>query len=122
MPRLLIVDDEENVRNALKRWFELGGFEVDLAEDGVVAVERVQERAYDAITMDLQMPRMSGTKAIEEIKQVRPEVPIVILTGFHSHPGKVTESGAAKVMTKPVSLRDLEEAIRGLIEPQADAP
>ena len=119
MPRLLIVDDEENVRNALKRWFELGGFEVDLAEDGGVAIERVNERHYDAITMDLQMPRMSGTQAIEEIKRIRPDIPVVILTGFHSHPGKVTDSGASKVMTKPVSLRDLEGAIRSLIEAAA---
>ena len=114
--RLLIVDDEENVRNALQRWFELAGYEVELAEDGVVAVEKATETDYDAITMDLQMPRMNGTDAIRHIKEARPEIPIIILTGYHAQPQLVVSSGAVKVLSKPVSLRELETAVREAIE------
>jgi CheY-like chemotaxis protein len=113
--RLLIVDDEENVRNALQRWFELAGYEVELAEDGVIAVEKATESEYDAITMDLQMPRMNGTEAIKHIKKARPNVPIIILTGYHAQPQLVVESGAVKVLAKPVSLRELESAVREAI-------
>ena len=115
-PRLLIVDDEENVRNALQRWFELAGYEVELAEDGVVAVEKAAQTNFDAITMDLQMPRMNGTEAIKHIKQSRPETPIIILTGYHAQPQLVVESGAVRVLSKPVSLRELESAVREAIE------
>lgn len=115
-PRLLIVDDEENVRSALQRWFELAGYEVELAEDGVIAVEKARESDFDAITMDLQMPRMNGTEAIRHIKHSRPEIPIIILTGYHAQPHLVVDSGAVRVLSKPVSLRELESAVREAIE------
>lgn len=120
-PRLLIVDDEENVRAALKRWFELAGYEVELAGDGLEAVEKAGQTVFDAITMDLQMPRMNGTEAIERIKQDQPAVPIIILTGYHAQPGTVINTGAVKVLSKPVSLRELETAVREAIEGNGQA-
>jgi len=114
-PKILIVDDEENVRNALSRWFELAGFYVDLAEDEHVAVERCQNDTYDIITMDLEMPRMNGVEAITRIKELHPKVPIVVLTGYHPRPEKVIEVGAARILNKPLSLRELEQEIRVLL-------
>lgn len=114
-PRLLIVDDEHGIRAALDRWFSLRGFEVDQAADGREALECCRKKQYDIITMDLEMPKMGGLEAIPAIRKFQPRVPIVVLTGYVQDGGAALESGAAKVLTKPVRLRELEEELRGLL-------
>lgn len=114
--RILVVDDEENIRFALKRWFEVCGFEVDLAEDGLSAVQKCAVNNYDIITMDLEMPRMNGAEAITEIKIYHPDVPIIVFTGYCDNSDEAAQCGAAKVLSKPLSLRKLEEEVRRLLQ------
>lgn len=114
-PRILIVDDEENVRKALMRWFEAGGYSVAVAKDGAEAVELCQAGDFDVITMDLEMPRMNGREAIAAIRSTRPNVPILILTGFLGDPDGMHNYGASKVLYKPISLRELESEVRNLV-------
>lgn len=114
-PRILVVDDEENIRLALNRWFEMSGFEVDTAEDGIVAVEKCRCTRYDVITMDLVMPRMDGSSAIDAIRRLNPDVPILVLSG---HPDRVSSpqtSGATKVLAKPMLLSELEQEVRAVL-------
>lgn len=113
--RILIVDDEENVRRTLRSWFERTDFDVDIAADGQAAVELCRANEYDVITMDIEMPRMNGIEAISHIRTLHPEVPIVILTGFSSDMHGTRNAGAQKVLNKPVSLRDLEKEVRELL-------
>lgn len=115
-PRILVVDDEENIRYALNRWFEMSGFDVDTAEDGVVAVEKCRSTRYDVITMDLVMPRMDGSAAIGAIRELNPDVPILVLSGFPDRVSDVTTLGATKILAKPVMLSELEQEIRGLLK------
>ena len=121
-PRILIVEDEYNVRDALDRWFTLRGFEADEAEDGMQAVEKCNRNCYDIITMDLEMPRMNGMEAISIIQKIRPSVPIVVLTGFLPDPNGFTMSGVAQVVTKPVPLRDLETIVRNVLSQSGNSP
>jgi len=114
-PRILIVDDEENVRKALMRWFEAGGYDVSAAKDGADAVEMCASNDYDVITMDLEMPRMNGREAIAAIREKRPNVPILILTGYLGDPEGMHNYGAAKVLFKPISLRELEAEVRKVV-------
>jgi CheY-like chemotaxis protein len=114
-PRILVVDDEENIRYALKRWFEVCGFDVDLAEDGLAAVQKCAINDYAVITMDLEMPRMTGSEAIAEIKIYHPDVPIIIFTGYSENSEELAFSGASMVLSKPLSLRKLEEEVRRLM-------
>ena len=114
-PRMLVVDDEENIRYALNRWFEMSGFDVDTAEDGAVAVEKCKAVQYDVITMDLVMPRMDGSTAIGAIRQMDPDVPIVVLSGFTDKAREDACAGATRVLAKPVLLRELEQEIRALL-------
>lgn len=114
-PRILIVDDEENIRYALRRWFEVCGFEVDLAEDGLAAVQKCAINDYAVITMDLEMPRMNGSEAIPEIKLYHPDVPIIVFTGYSDSSEDAALSGATTILSKPLSLRKLEEEVRRLI-------
>lgn len=114
-PKILIVDDESSIRTALQRWFTIRGFDVDQAADGVEAVDKCQEQCYDIVTMDLEMPRMNGLEAIVALRKFRPEVPIVVLTGYMREGQSAMSYGATKVMTKPVRLVDLETQIRELL-------
>lgn len=114
-PRILIVEDEFNVRDALNRWFTLRGFEADNAEDGAAAIEKCRHNVYDIITMDLEMPRMNGMEAISIIQKSHPTVPIVVLTGFLPDPSGFSMAGVAQIVTKPVPLKDLEAIVRKVL-------
>jgi len=109
--KILIVDDEESIRTALERWFVLRGYGVILAEDGVEAVEKTKHSRFDIVLMDLEMPRMNGRDAIDKIKSFCPDLPIMVFTGFAENSTTVLESGAAKVLTKPIRLRELEAEV-----------
>lgn len=114
-PRILVVDDEENIRYALDRWFQMSGFDVDTAEDGAVAVEKCRQSRYDVITMDLVMPKMDGATAIGAIRSLNPDVPILVLSGFPDRTADAPALGATKVLAKPVLLSELEQEVRALL-------
>jgi len=112
---MLVVDDEENIRTALQRWFEASGFTVDVAPDGAEALEKCMRAEYDVVTMDLEMPRMDGVEAIAAIRNVCPGVPILVLTGFLGRANEAIRHGATKILAKPLSLRKLEEEVRAIL-------
>ena len=114
-PRILIVDDESGIRAALSRWFKIRGFEVEEAENGLEAIEKCLENDYDVVTMDLEMPGMGGLEAIVVIKESYPALPIVVLTGYVRDSEAALNNGAAKVLTKPLRLKELEEEVRELL-------
>lgn len=119
---MLVVDDEENIRAALQRWFEASGFTVDAAPDGADAVQMCSVTPYDIVTMDLEMPRMDGIDAIAAIRRVRPGVPIVVLTGFLGRAEEALRHGATKILAKPLSLRKLEEEVRAILSEAQSSP
>lgn len=112
---ILVVEDEENIRTALTRWFELRGFDAEQACDGLEAVQMCDSKRYDIITMDLEMPRMNGVQAIGQIREKYPDIPIVVLTGYLSHTEESSLAGASRVLAKPMPLRELEKVVRELI-------
>lgn len=114
---ILIVDDEPGIRSALGSWLTAKGFRVDTAVDGLEAMEKCRETAYDLITMDLEMPRMGGLEAIPAIKRIQPDVPIVVLTGYLKNEESALTAGAIRVLAKPLRLSHLEEEIRLVLRP-----
>jgi DNA-binding NtrC family response regulator len=107
--QVLIVDDERWVREVLRDFCKLtDAIEVDLAENGVEAVEKLKRRSYDLITMDLIMPEMSGVDALTAIKQVAPTTKVIVITGNATD--KLIQSagveGACRLLHKPVRLDD----------------
>ena len=114
-PRLLVVDDEENIRSALTRWFGAKGFDVDTAEDGHIAVDKCRSSRYDAVTMDLEMPRMNGNQAATIIREMYPDLPIIILTGYFDQFQPPLPKNVAKILVKPLSLLVLEREVRKAI-------
>ena len=113
---ILIVDDEASVRSAMDQWLRMRGFETDTANDGAEAVEKCRFNRYEIVTMDLEMPRMSGVEAIQLIKRDHPELPIIVLTGFANDVEKLHRVTVEAVLVKPIRMHELESAIRVIID------
>ena len=114
-PLILIVDDDPTIRVAMDRWFKVRGFDTDVAEDGVEAVEKCRNNYYDVVTMDLEMPRMNGIDAIRIIKQDVPNIPIIVLTGYARNADQLQNMGVERILTKPLRMMELEKEVRRIV-------
>jgi len=114
--KLLIVDDDDNVRHALARWFWLKGYQVEQASDGIEAIERASKEGFDLISLDLEMPRMGGIEALAQLRVLQPSTPVVILTGYARSTEDILSAGASKVVMKPLRLAQFEEEVRALLQ------
>ena len=101
--RLLVVDDEADIRLGLRRLAASVGATVHEAENGVAAVELLERHGADVILTDLMMPRMSGAELLVEVKRRSPETEVVILTGYGTMQSAIQclQGGAAHFLTKP---------------------
>jgi CheY-like chemotaxis protein len=113
---VLIVDDERYVREVFRDFCQITKVcSVDIVSSGLEAVEKVKNNIYDLITLDLIMPEISGIDALIKIKDICPQVPVMVVTG-NATDKLVDEAGllgACKVMYKPVSL---ENFVNGVVE------
>ena len=78
--KILIVDDEEMIREVLREYAEFEGYEVFEAEDGMEAVRLCRENDYDVILMDIMMPHLDGFSAVKEIKKAK-DIPVIMQIG-----------------------------------------
>jgi PAS domain S-box-containing protein len=115
---VLVVEDEEGVREVVRRMLERLGFEVITAEDGIAALERLEahQGAFAAVLLDLTMPRMTGQEALHEIRRLRPDVPMVLMSGYTEQEvaSKLldTAGGATGFLQKPFLPEDLTSVLR----------
>ena len=79
MARILICDDEEKILNVLKEYCLFNGYEVDMAHDGLEALDKVEQNNYDCIIIDIMMPKMDGFEAVKNIKKYK-NIPIIIMS------------------------------------------
>src|SRR4030043_437133 len=79
---LLIVDDEEVIREGMRRILSAEGYHVDTSASGRTAIEKIQEQDFDVVITDLKMPGMDGMEVLKTIKILQPEVPVIIITGY----------------------------------------
>jgi CheY-like chemotaxis protein len=111
--RIMVVDDDQNIRLVLKYRLEKEGYHVLLAGDGVDALEKVKAEKPDLIILDLAMPRMDGFGFLEEIRGNGSadsiSAPVIVLTayGFERNRARSLELGAVEFVTKPFSPRQL---------------
>ncbi len=108
MSRLLVVDDEPQIRKLIRKYAEFDGFEVEEAENGMQAVERVRKEQFDAVIMDIMMPELDGFSACREIRRGS-TVPIIMLSARGEEYDKINgfEFGADDYVVKPFSPREL---------------
>ena len=106
---ILIVDDNEDIRANIKDILDDMGYEVDTAEDGPSALERVRERSYDVALVDFKMPGMDGAELYREIRRIRPEIVAIMITAYAGSNGAqlALDAGTWKVLRKPVDFAEL---------------
>lgn len=114
---ILLVEDEENLREALKLNLELEGYDVTSAVDGAAALNAVQGEYFDLIIMDVMLPEMDGITVTETIRINNNEVPILILSAKNSSADRVLglKKGADDYLTKPFNLEELLLRVHKLI-------
>lgn len=102
-PRVLVADDEASIRELLSKTLALADYDVDLANDGRSALERLRTTQYDLLITDLKMPGVDGLSVIREARRYRPELPIVIITGFSTEASAIEalNLGVSGYLTKP---------------------
>jgi len=118
--RILVIDDEEPIRETLRLGLEPEGYEVVTAADGPEGLERFADGAgWDLVLLDQRMPEMDGLEVLQRLRAANRSVPVMLLTAHGSIEltGKSLASGARGFLTKPISLRSLREVVRKALEP-----
>jgi CheY-like chemotaxis protein len=117
---VLLVDDEETVRHVAKAILESVGFNVKTAENGEEAVEVFRQAAdeVDIVLMDMTMPQMNGETAFLRLREIDPEVRVVMASGYSEHEATshITSKNLAGFIQKPFRAADLVAKLRGLLE------
>ena len=108
-PRILLVDDEERFRTNLKKMLDAQGLAVRAASSGAEALEELKRSPCDVIVLDIRMPDMDGLATLKEIKQINPEVEVIILSGHASMDAamEINRLGGYDYLMKPCPLEDL---------------
>jgi two-component system alkaline phosphatase synthesis response regulator PhoP len=116
-PSILLVEDEENLHEALKLNLELEGYEVTSAMDGSAALRALQNEYFDLIILDVMLPEMDGITVTETVRISNNEVPILILSAKNSSADRVLglKKGADDYLTKPFNLEELLLRVNKLI-------
>ncbi len=111
---ILIVDDEESVRDSLYNWFIDDGYDVDCAEDGKAALNKLESRDFDIVLADIKMPGIDGMELHKRVKALSREPVFIIMTAFASVDTAVQalKNGAYDYVTKPFDPDDLSHLIR----------
>jgi DNA-binding NtrC family response regulator len=111
--KVLLVDDEEEFVETLAERMRTRGMEVATTNSGADALERVDEEDFDVVVLDLKMPGIDGIEALKRIKRRRPDIQVVLLTGYATVDTGVEaiKEGALEFLEKPVDLASLTDAI-----------
>lgn len=115
--KILVVDDEELIRNVIREYLLLEDFIVDEANDGVQAVNKVIENNYDLIIMDIMMPHKDGYQACKEIKDIK-DIPFIFLSARSDEYDKLLgfDLGVDDYVTKPFSPKELVARVKAVIK------
>jgi two-component system response regulator MprA len=115
--RILVVDDDRAVREALRRALTLGGYEVQLAEDGEQAVELIVQSVPEAVVLDVGLPGMDGLEVCRRVRRLGNRVPILILTARDAVADRIDglDVGADDYMVKPFDIGELKARLRALL-------
>lgn len=116
--KILVVDDDNAHRTMLRTLVGGWGYEVDDADDGAAAIDKVKEQSYDLVLMDVRMVKISGLEALAKIKSYNPAIPIIIMTAYSSVETAIDalKKGAHDYLTKPLDFDKLRITIERSME------
>ncbi|MDQ3142458.1 MAG: sigma-54 dependent transcriptional regulator [Bacteroidota bacterium] len=118
MSRILIVDDEQSIRRALRNILELEKYEVDEATDGLDCLVKLKQNTYEAIILDIKMPKMDGMEALDKVQQLAQDTPVIMISGHATIDTAVeaVKKGAFDFISKPPDLNRLLITLRNAID------
>ncbi|MCB0298697.1 MAG: sigma-54-dependent Fis family transcriptional regulator [Calditrichaeota bacterium] len=116
--RILIVDDEENLRTGVATILEDEGFEIEEAENGRLALERLEQQVFDLIITDYKMNEMDGMKFLAHVQEEYPSLKVVMVTGYGSIEDavKAMKLGAINYLTKPIKPKELIKTVKTVLQ------
>src|SRR5690606_21676676 len=116
MSKILVIEDEATIRRVLIKILteENDTYEVDEAEDGLIGIEKIKKEDYDLVLCDIKMPKMDGVEVLEAAKKIKPEIPIVMISGHGDLDTAVNTMrlGAFDYISKPPDLNRLLNTVR----------
>jgi two-component system, OmpR family, response regulator MprA len=115
--RILVVDDDRAVREALRRALTLGGFDVQMAENGEQALERIVQSIPDVVVLDIGLPGIDGLEVCRRVRRLGNRVPILMLTARDAISDRIDglDVGADDYMIKPFDVEELKARVRALL-------
>ncbi len=115
---ILVVDDEEIVRDSLASWLEEDGYQVDTAADGPAALGRLAEKAYAILLVDLKMPGMDGLQVLAQARTIQPDAAVIIMTAYATVDTAVQamKQGAHDYLVKPFEPEELSQMVSRLTQ------
>jgi two-component system response regulator MprA len=115
--RILVVDDDRAVRESLRRSLSFNGYSVELAHDGLEALEKIASDRPDALVLDVMMPRLDGLEVCRQLRSTGDDLPILVLTARDSVSERVAglDAGADDYLPKPFALEELLARMRALL-------
>jgi DNA-binding NtrC family response regulator len=118
MKKILIVDDEESVRYSFRKLFREPGFEISEAGNGLEAISAIKKDLPDLVLMDIEMPGLGGLEAIQRIKALHPQLPVIIITAFGTTERVIgaMKYGAYEYLEKPFDVARLKEVVSEALE------
>jgi two-component system nitrogen regulation response regulator NtrX len=120
MNRILVIEDEASIRRVLKKIIseENEAYQVEEAEDGLLGLEMIKNNDYDLVLCDIKMPKMDGVEVLEKAKKIKPEIPIVMISGHGDLDTAVNTMrlGAFDYISKPPDLNRLLNTVRNALE------
>jgi DNA-binding NtrC family response regulator len=119
--RILIVDDEEIVRESLSAWLEKDGYTLATAQDGETAIDRVKKERWSILLVDLKMPGIDGLQVLENVRKVQPDAAAVIMTAYATVDTAVAamKLGAYDYLVKPFDPEELSLMVQKIVAQQA---
>jgi DNA-binding NtrC family response regulator len=120
MPKILIIEDEAPIRRVLTKILseENDNYQVEEAEDGLLGIEKVKHDDYDLILCDIKMPKMDGVEVLEAVKKIKPEIPMVMISGHGDLETAINTMrlGAFDYISKPPDLNRLLNTVRNALD------
>ncbi len=114
---VLIVDDEEVIRDFLYEVFS-DDYDVSLASNGSIAIEKIKENKYDLIITDLMMPNITGEEVVKFVNENEPNTKVIVISGFSSlHTvSQSINNGACAFLSKPFSIKEVQQTVINALE------